>query len=161
MKIYNKVISIPLIVLGLILLIVFSVIKINLDQQAVFLCNAVEQDPNLTMEQCPAHQQSNSWYLFLGFGISIFTLLAGIFLLFFNFAKPKTEENKIDTTKLDPLEKKVVEFIKEREGSVYQSDLVKEFEWTKVKTTRILDKLENKKILERKRRGMTNLVVLK
>ena len=44
---------------------------------------------------------------------------------------------------------------------MYQSSLMKETGFSKVKTTRVLDRLETKKILERKRRGMTNLVVLR
>lgn len=32
---------------------------------------------------------------------------------------------------------------------------------TKVKVTRILDRLEGREIIERKRRGMTNVVILK
>ena len=44
---------------------------------------------------------------------------------------------------------------------MYQSDVMKELELSKVKVTRILDRLEGKGILERKRRGMTNIVILK
>jgi uncharacterized membrane protein len=43
---------------------------------------------------------------------------------------------------------------------MYQSDLVKETKLTKVKITRILDKMEAKKIIKRQRRGMTNIVFL-
>jgi uncharacterized membrane protein len=46
-------------------------------------------------------------------------------------------------------------------GSVYQSDIVRETKQSKVKITRILDQLEGKGLIERKRRGMTNIVVLK
>ncbi|MBI4983154.1 MarR family transcriptional regulator [Candidatus Woesearchaeota archaeon] len=47
------------------------------------------------------------------------------------------------------------------QGSAYQSDLIKETRLTKVKVTRILDKLEGRGLIERKRRGMTNIVILK
>ena len=46
------------------------------------------------------------------------------------------------------------------QGSLFQSDLVDEHH-TKVKVTRILDRLEGKGLIERKRRGMTNIVILK
>ncbi len=58
-------------------------------------------------------------------------------------------------------EQQLIQLLINGEGSVYQSDLVKELKLTKVKTTRILDKLEGKGLIERKRRGMTNVVVLK
>ncbi len=49
----------------------------------------------------------------------------------------------------------------EKEGSIYQSVLVSETTFSKVKVTRILDKLEGKHLIERKRRGMTNIILLK
>ena len=58
-------------------------------------------------------------------------------------------------------EQEIIQFILNKEGSVYQSDLVKELKLSKVKTTRLLDRLEGKGFIERKRRGMTNVVVLK
>ncbi|MBU2638625.1 MAG: hypothetical protein KJ955_06640 [Nanoarchaeota archaeon] len=58
-------------------------------------------------------------------------------------------------------EKKVVVLLKEADGTMFQSDLVEKSGFTKVKVTRILDVLEGKRLLERKRRGMTNVVILK
>ena len=58
-------------------------------------------------------------------------------------------------------EKQIMQLIINKEGSMYQSDLTKELNLSKVKVTRILDKLEGKGLVERKRRGMTNVVVLK
>ena len=53
------------------------------------------------------------------------------------------------------------DIIKGKNGSAYQSDLIKETGFSKVKVTRILDKMETADIIERKRRGMTNIIVLK
>ena len=44
---------------------------------------------------------------------------------------------------------------------MFQRDLMEKLEIGKVKTTRLLDKLESKQIIERKRRGMNNIIVLK
>ena len=44
---------------------------------------------------------------------------------------------------------------------MFQPDLMEKLEIGKVKTTRLLDKLEAKQLIERKRRGMNNLVVLR
>lgn len=71
------------------------------------------------------------------------------------------DEKKKMLKNLDDDEKKVVELIAKMEGSMYQSDVMKELDISKVKVTRILDRLEGKGILERKRRGMTNIVILK
>ena len=51
--------------------------------------------------------------------------------------------------------------LKTTEGSAYQSDLIKATGYSKVKVTRILDKMESKGIVERKRRGMANIIVMK
>ena len=71
------------------------------------------------------------------------------------------EEKKKKLEKLDEEEKKVMELVLQNQGSMYQSDLLKEMQMSKVKITRILDKLEGKGLVERKRRGMTNIVIVK
>ena len=67
----------------------------------------------------------------------------------------------IDYSKLDKDEKVVVKIVEEADGTIFQSDLVEKTEFSKVKVSRILDKLEGRQLLERKRRGMTNVVVLR
>lgn len=114
-------------------------------------------------------------------GVMIFVILVGLYLIF--FAKDE-KENVIETKvvkvkeqitpkqvtkenyekvmkELNPDEKLVLERIIEAEGTIFQSDLVDKTGFTKVKVTRILDKLEGKAVIERKRRGMTNVVILK
>ena len=49
----------------------------------------------------------------------------------------------------------------EENGAIFQKTLMEKLEIGKVKTTRLLDKLESKQFIERKRRGMNNIVVLK
>lgn len=58
-------------------------------------------------------------------------------------------------------ERKILSFIESKQGSVFQSEIVKFTGFTKVKVSRILDRMEQKGIIERKRRGMANLVVLR
>jgi uncharacterized membrane protein len=43
---------------------------------------------------------------------------------------------------------------------MYQSDLLRQMGFSKVQMTRLLDKLAARKIIDRKRRGMTNIVIL-
>ena len=75
-------------------------------------------------------------------------------------AKPR-EQRKIDVFTLDTDERKVIEIIQDKDGSVFQSDVIRALGYSKVKVSRILDRMEQKGLVERKRRGMANLVVLK
>lgn len=114
----------------------------------------------------------------IGIGIMIFVILVGLYLIFFGreervitkikTIKPQVEQKKItkenyqDVMKSLPDEEKLIfEKVIESEGSMFQSDLVDKTGFPKVKVTRILDRLEGKGLIERKRRGMTNIVILK
>jgi uncharacterized membrane protein len=58
-------------------------------------------------------------------------------------------------------EKKVYDLLIDAEGFMFQNDLIEKTGYSKVKISRILDKLEMKGVVERRRRGMSNIVVLK
>ena len=75
--------------------------------------------------------------------------------------KTKEKKKKFSFEGLESDEKKVVDYLLKEGKAVFQADLMEKLEIGKVKTTRILDKLEAKQIIERKRRGMNNIVVLK
>src|SRR3989344_6751401 len=102
--------------------------------------------------------------LYIG-GIGFITLfILGIFLIFYKEKKVENPEQKkkIEIPEnIDEEEKKIISILNEKEGSIYQSDLIKETGFSKVKITRILDKLEQRKLIDRKRRGMTNIIVLR
>ncbi len=74
--------------------------------------------------------------------------------------KDKKIERKIDTSKLRSDEKQALKIIQENRA-VFQSDLIERTGFGKAKMTRIIDRLEGMGLVERKRRGMTNVVVLK
>jgi len=77
-------------------------------------------------------------------------------------ASPAARTTKaIDSAILSPDEKKVMEILREANGSSFQSDIVGKLGYSKVKVTRILDRMEQNGVVERKRRGMANLVVLR
>lgn len=61
----------------------------------------------------------------------------------------------------DPDEKVIVRIVIDDGGTIFQSQLVEKSGFSKSKVSLLLDKLEARRILERKRRGMTNVVVLK
>lgn len=75
--------------------------------------------------------------------------------------KEKEKKKKLDLNGLDKDEKKVIELLQGENGAIFQATLMEKMEIGKVKTTRLLDKLEAKQLIERKRRGMNNIVVLK
>ena len=61
---------------------------------------------------------------------------------------------------MDDEEKMIVEILQKENGAIFQSSLMEMLGTGKVKITRLLDKLEAKELIERKRRGMNNIVVL-
>jgi len=98
-------------------------------------------------------------------------LVVGIFLVFsrpeqiekiiIKKIKQKYKKKQINTEGLDTDEKQVIELLQSESGGMFQADLMEKLEIGKVKATRLLDKLEAKQLIERKRRGMNNIVVLR
>ena len=83
------------------------------------------------------------------------------------FIKPKTKiilkkekKKKLDLSGLNKQEKEAADLII-KEGGVFQKTLMEKLNIGKVGMTRLLDKLESKGIIERKRRGMNNFVALR
>lgn len=147
---------------SIILLIILAIVKVNIDKEESFLCEIVHATPGVDIEQCPAHESSNSWLLILAFVMAFLVLASGFYLIFSTMKiQPEIHAKHVDTSKFDSEEKKIYELLNQNNGSLYQSDLIKETGFSKVKITRIIDKMESRGIVERKRRGMTNIVVLK
>jgi uncharacterized membrane protein len=57
--------------------------------------------------------------------------------------------------------KRIFEIVKDSNGAVLQGEIVTKSGLDKVKVSRILDKLEMQGLIERRRHGMSNLVVIK
>lgn len=94
-------------------------------------------------------------------------LIIGLIIM---FAKPKEKiiikkikerKKRLNLNSLDKDEKKVINLLLKENKAMFQSTLMEKLEIGKVKTTRLLDKLEAKQFIERKRRGMNNIVVLR
>ena len=73
----------------------------------------------------------------------------------------QSKRREVDFSKLSEEEQKVCAILTENQGTLYQSDLVKKTGFSKVQITRILDRMEGAGIIERRRRGMTNMVILR
>lgn len=113
---------------------------------------------------CPMYEtiKTQTW---LSLSITGIVLIVGLVIM---FTKPKEKIiikkqkiKKLDLSKLEKDEKKVIEILISEGKAMFQSDLMEKLEIGKVGMTRLLDKLEAKQFIERKRRGMNNIVVLK
>ncbi|MDP2666675.1 MAG: hypothetical protein Q8P05_04215 [Candidatus Diapherotrites archaeon] len=146
--------------------ILFS-LKSNADTQGLALCQAYTEQ-NKDMASCPAHDDNVSWSFITAFGITFIALGTGVYFVVApvppsppNEAVALSPAPTFDASSLEGDEKGVWEKMVEANGSLFQSDLTRTTGFSKVKLSRILDKLESKGAIERKRRGMANLVVAK
>jgi uncharacterized membrane protein len=105
----------------------------------------------------------------LSLAIAGILLVVGVFIVFLKpkekvvvrQIKEKIKEKKLNLSGLDEDEKKVIGLLHSENNAMFQSALMEKLEIGKVGMTRLLDKLEAKQIIERKRRGMNNIVVMK
>ena len=111
-------------------------------------------------------------------GIDVFVAVIGLYLIFFGeeekiITKIRTFRQQVEPNNitkgnykkimndLSGEEKLVFGKVIDSQGTIFQSDLVGKTKLNKVKVTRILDRLEGRGLIERKRRGMTNVIILK
>jgi len=103
----------------------------------------------------------------LSLSIAGIILIIGIAIMFIKpkekivIRKIKEKKKKLDLSGLNNKEKEVISLIQSENGAVFQRTLMEKLGIGKVGITRILDKLEAKQLIESKRRGMNNIVVLK
>lgn len=152
-------------ILGISAMVIVIIFLFNtaLKEIAVSTCS-------MELELCPMNK-TMSQQTYLSFTIAGILVIIGLFLIFskehekivLKKIKERVEVKRkpIDYSKLDKEEKAIVSAIEKADGTMFQSDLVEKSGFDKVKVTRVLDRLEGKQVIERKRRGMTNVVVLK
>lgn len=156
----NKNVGWLVVGIGILMIIVVTVFNIGLKKIVAETCT---HGTECAMYDTVAIQ---TWV-----SISIILIIFAIGIVIM-FTKPKEKiivktkmvrekSKKVDLSGLDKIEKKAVEFLQNENGGMFQADLMEKLGMGKVGMTRLLDKLEAKQIVERKRRGMTNLVVLK
>ena len=118
---------------------------------------------------CPVYKTANQQTYF-SLGVVGLLIIVSFILI---FSKPqrevifktrtagiKPQKRKIDTNGLKPEEKQVLGMVHGNKA-IFQAELIEKTGFGKAKMTRILDRLEGKGFVERKRRGMTNVVVPK
>ncbi|MFQ6020644.1 MAG: helix-turn-helix transcriptional regulator [Candidatus Aenigmatarchaeota archaeon] len=148
----NKQIGTLVIVLSIAFLI--TLISLTLELRESTVCPIEMEEP------CP-HESYIPPQTFFGGIIITILIVTGIFLMITKESKIEKIDWKKYLKGLEDNEKKIYKIIMNSDGVILQSDLVKNTGFSKVKVTRILDKLEAKGLLERKRRGMSNIVILK
>jgi uncharacterized membrane protein len=122
---------------------------------------------------CPMYSTINT-QTYLSLSIAGIVFIIGLFFIFsrenekivVKQIKPlaKIEPKKFDKKSLENLDKEesnVMNLLLENRGNMFQSDIIQKTNLNKVKITRILDSLEAQGFIDRKRRGMTNIVMLK
>ena len=119
------------------------------------------------VKSCEMYDSVN-YQTYLALAIVGVLVIVSLFLIFtkpnekvvVKTVREKKVERKRDLSSFRPEEKQVYNLVKEN-GAIFQADLIEKTEFSKARMTRIIDKLEGSSLVERKRRGMTNVVVLK
>ncbi len=120
---------------------------------------------NTDATECPATRTLNQQAYLAYFLVSVIAII-GLILAIIKpekiivIKKVKDKKVEIDTKEFSKEEKNII-ILLSKEKTMFQADLIEKTQMSKAKITRILDKLENKNIIERKRRGLTNIVVFK
>lgn len=108
--------------------------------------------------------------LYSSLGIAILVAAIGLYLLFKKKESRqviikrqllKRKEITVAPKTLSSESKRIFDLLVQSDGTILQGELVVKSGMDKVKVSRILDKLEMQSLIERKRHGMSNLVILK
>ncbi|MBT4135779.1 hypothetical protein HOD75_04575 [archaeon] len=146
-------------IIGISIIIVFIILLFN---------NGLKE----IVDQTCSHGSSCTMYdtiaiqTWLSLSTAALVFIIGLFLVFTKeperiiIQKVKEKKKKLNLKGLDNDEKKVIKILQKENNAIFQKTLMEQMEIGKVKITRLLDKLEAKQLIERKRRGMNNIVVL-
>lgn len=157
----NKSVGYMLISVSILLIIIIFLFNSALKEIIVTSCGEAHS------LVCPMNQTVNE-QTYISLGIVGLLIIVGIVLVFnkpqkefiIKKVEQKMKKKEYDLSSLKEEEKRVFNIIKENQ-TIFQADIIEKTEMGKAKITRILDRLEGRNLIERKRRGMTNVVVLK
>ena len=119
------------------------------------------------VKSCEMYNSVN-YQTYFALGITGVIIIISLFLIFskpnekiiIRKVKEKKIQREVDLSSFRPEEKKIYNLVKGN-GAIFQADLIEKTGFSKARMTRIIDKLEGNGLVERKRRGMTNVVVLR
>lgn len=152
-------VGLSLIVISIALFFIMASVTDKLNQYIHASCTHPEGEVCPMSSQLPVQS-------YAGFSLDFAIGAFGIFLLHKSrqarrMASEKTQDFKKSLKELDADERKVYETIAGSDGVVFQSDIVEKTHFPKVKVTRLLDRMEHRGLVERRRRGMSNIVLIK
>lgn len=160
----NKYVGYFLMGISLLMILIIFMFKITLTNFVDASCTIAHGT-----DYCPMYDTIDQ-QTYLSLGIVFILMIAGLILILSKsqekvIIKTKTIEKKpqkkiINTNGLKSEEKQVLKMIQENK-TIFQAELIEKSGFGKAKITRILDRLEGNGFIERKRRGMTNVVVMK
>jgi hypothetical protein len=115
---------------------------------------------------CPHSEGTLPIEVYIGYTISAVLALIGAYLIISDMRAQRinsasAESWKKVTSALKGEEKTIYELIASADGVMFQSDIVEKSGVNKVKVSRVLDGLEARGLVERRRRGMSNVIMLK
>ena len=157
----NKHVGYILIGVAILLIIIVFLFQNALKEVVASTCTAGEHSIS-----CPMNEGINQ-QTYLSLGIVGLLIIIGFVLIFTKpkerviVRKVKEKKRKLALNGLDEKEKRVIKIIQGENGTIFQAELMEKLGTGKVGITRLLDKLEAKQLIERKRRGMNNIVVLR
>ena len=152
--------SVGFLITGIALIMGFLVLLFNLGLRKI-VAQTCSHGPDCSMYGTIAIQT------YVGLGLTAFVIVIGLFLIFSKpeekivITKIKDKRKKLNLNGLEKDEKRIIESLQKENGGMFQRTLMEKLEIGKVKVTRLLDKLESKELIERKRRGMNNIVILR
>lgn len=147
-----RFLGILLLILSIILLVVIISYTSSIMRSSKVACECGDT------QECP-HEKNLPLQSYIGISIVII-----LFILSYLLIKSKDiikKEIKKDINKLNDEEKKIYDVIENNEGTIFQSELIEKSGFSKVKISRVLDKLESKGFIEKRRKGMSNLIISK
>lgn len=160
----NKYVGYLLLGISILIIIIIFMFKNTLESFVDSSCSIAHGG-----DYCPMYDTIDK-QTYLALGIIGILIIVSLVLIFSKpqekiIVKTKTIEKKaiskkIDTSELKKEEREILNLIQTNKA-IFQSDLIEKTGLGKAKMTRIIDRLEGKGFVERKRRGMTNVVVLK
>lgn len=156
----NKHVGFLVLGIATLLVVIIFLFQASLKDIIVVSCGAAHTTA------CPM-QDTITQQTYLALAIVGILAVIGLVLIFTKpkerviIRKIKEKKKKLDLKGLDRDEKKVINLLLKENRAMFQSSLMEKLEIGKVKATRLLDKLEAKQLIERKRRGMNNIVVLR
>ena len=157
----NKNVGYLLLGISVLIILIIFLFNSTLRDFVTSSCSLAHGD----LYSCPMYKTINQ-QTYLALGIVGLLIVVGFVLIFSKpherviFRKVGNKKIKLDTSGLNREEKRVLSFVQENK-TIFQADLIEKTGFGKAKMTRILDRLEGKGFVERKRRGMTNVVVLR